>query len=110
MHSFVVGVDSTGNDKAANLAGSCTYFVQLGISQQSACGIVIDVAIAACTNESWIKTWALQASPYLHFLNHLHTQSHQLKVKTVTCFNNSNNNSNGDLYSVLTKSAQHALQ
>ena len=43
------GVESAANDESAHFGGARPYLVQLGVPQQSARGVVVDVPVATQT-------------------------------------------------------------
>lgn len=49
---FEHGVERTSDDESADLAGARADFVQLCVAQEASGGVVVDVAVAPCGEET----------------------------------------------------------
>lgn len=49
---FEHGVERTSDDEPANLTGSCADFIQLCVAQEASGGVVVDVAVPSCGQET----------------------------------------------------------
>lgn len=45
---LVHGIEGSTNDESAHLTGACSDLIQLGVPQETAHGVIINVAMSTC--------------------------------------------------------------